>query len=67
MLSTISVIAMLLSLVFAQELGVLHLRLEGMKEKCLVEELPANTVALGTTCPLRKVILMTFYSETLCN
>lgn len=33
----------------AQELGMLYLRLEGMRgEKCFVEELPANTVALGT-------------------
>lgn len=32
----------------AQELGTIHMRLEGMREKCLVEELPENTVALGT-------------------
>lgn len=31
----------------AQELGVIYMKLEGMKEKCLVEELPENTVALG--------------------
>ena len=35
--------------VACQELGMLYLRLEGMRgEKCFVEELPANTVALGT-------------------
>lgn len=39
--------ALMMAMAMAQELGVLHLRLEGMREKCLVEELPANTVALG--------------------
>lgn len=41
-------ILLLLGASTAQELGMVHLRLEGMREKCLVEELPANTVALGT-------------------
>jgi hypothetical protein len=52
MLSVITFATMLLSLIIAQELGVLHLRLEGMREKCLVEELPANTVALGNLISL---------------
>lgn len=52
----ISTITMLLALASAQELGVLHMRLEGMKEKCLVEELPANTVALGKSVIIESMI-----------
>jgi hypothetical protein len=42
------VLAFILGTASAQELGVIHMRLEGMREKCLVEDLPANTVCLGT-------------------
>lgn len=41
-------LAFLLGSASAQELGLIHMRLEGMREKCLVEDLPANTVCLGT-------------------
>lgn len=41
------IVIALLSGCYSQELGVVHMRLEGRMEKCLVEELPANTVALG--------------------
>lgn len=30
-----------------QEIDHVHIRLEGIKEKCLVEELPEKTVVLG--------------------
>ena len=37
----------LMTFIAAEELGVVSMWLEGMREKCLVEELPENTVALG--------------------
>lgn len=42
------ILAFIFGSVSAQELGVIHMRLEGMREKCLVEDLPANTVCLGS-------------------
>lgn len=49
MLLSILLLASLLGIANSQELGTVHMRLEGMREKCLVEELPENTVALGNS------------------
>lgn len=44
--SMILAILMMLGCGMAQELGVLGMKLEYMRERCLVEKLPTNTVAL---------------------
>ena len=40
-----------------KEIDKVHIRLEGIREKCLVEELPAKTVVLGKS-PSQIIILL---------